>query len=179
MSSYELLGRDEQASGLFPFVAPTDYQKVVLKLQTALADQGKYKAWDSQKTHRFVRDLMRIAKDRKVAMDDPSAFMFYINDLQQNPQYDYDFNTQSVYLRTMLDLAKQGEIPATINKPWDYEATTVAEDVAKLASNIGKGAGEGAKKAMWPLALVIVAGIGAYAFFGGGYAKAPGLLKRA
>ena len=173
MSNYELLGRDEtKSAGLFVrWVFPTDFDRILQNFNQGLIDSGngKYTGFTGGKSEQFLRDYMRSAGEQKKSISDTGGFAYIISDMQKN--YDYPSDALFAYMNTLNSLGKQGVIPESVLRPYDYEPTSIMDDIGKVSSDV-------VKKATLPLGIIAVIAVGAYAFMSGGFAHAPKLLSK-
>lgn len=174
--NYEQLGRDEQESaGLFiRWISPTDFDKLQKSIAQTIAD--KY-AWDlinpkliallgfdSGNVALFIREYMRIAETNKQYLHNDATYAMFFSAMQRDTTFsDSDLGE---FLPALMELVKQGNVPPAILKPYDYEATSLASDIAGTAV-----------KSILPLGTIALLAFGAYAFMSGGFSKVPELFS--
>jgi hypothetical protein len=82
------------------------------------------------------------------------------------------------FLIALFTLGESGQIPSTIYTPYDYTPTSIAQDIGNVTGSVTESVVRNVSKNALPLGLIAALAIGAYAFFSGGYSKAPKLFSR-
>jgi len=163
----QYLGIDEQAEAL-PFVRlfdPTDLQRVGWKMGGII--EGNH-SWDwlnptvwrvvgleSSNVIEWLKRYIEIARQWRLPLTHDTAPQFQQHFIEQ---YGYSASDLDEYFDAFWAVREQGLMPDSIYMPWEYQPTTVSEDIGQAVS-----------KALSPkLIILAVLGVGAYAFFSRG-----------
>lgn len=138
---YYQIGVDETqpAPPFVRIVAPTDIQKVAAEMCRIIKDYypgidilnidlWRKVGFDGAPVIEFLQRMIGLSRERKDSIDDTT-----INDYKTilRTRYGYDVQDMVDYTRAFLQAKREGLVPNSILRPYEYEPTTVTQDVIK------------------------------------------------